>query len=116
MQFKWTDIDKVSFEDIKTLIAHAPSLGSPNFENDFILYTFALDNSLATILTQKGELGNEYLISFMRAGLQGAKLNYPVIDKQAYEVFKALKQFRSYILNNRTKFVIPHSVVRSLFV
>ena len=31
-------------------------------------------------------------------------------------MFKAVKQFRSYILKNRTKVIVPHSVVRSLFV
>ena len=51
VQFKWTDIDKGAFNKIKTSIAHAPSLKSPNFENDFILYTFASDDSLAAVLT-----------------------------------------------------------------
>ena len=51
----------------------------------------------------------------MRTGLQGAELNYTAVDKQAYAVFKA-KQFRQYILKNRTKVIVPHSAVRSLFV
>ena len=46
VQFKWTEIEKVSFKDINTMIAHAPSLRSPDFEKDFILYTFSSDNSL----------------------------------------------------------------------
>ena len=52
----------------------------------------------------------------MRTGLQGVELNYPAIDKQAYAVFKAVKQFRPYILKNRTKVIVPHPAVRSLFV
>ena len=52
----------------------------------------------------------------MSTGLQGAKLNYPAIDKQAYAVFKAVKQFRPYILKNRTKVIVPYPAVRSLFV
>ena len=36
----------------------------------------------------------------MSTGLQGAELNYPAVDKQAYAVFKAVKQFRPYILKN----------------
>ena len=52
----------------------------------------------------------------MSTGLQGAELNYPTIDKQAYAFFKAVKQFRPYILKNRTKVIVPHQVVRSLFV
>ena len=52
----------------------------------------------------------------MSTGLQGAELNYPAVDKQAYAVFKAVKQFRPYILNNRTKVIVPHPAVRYLFV
>ena len=71
VQFKWTDIEKVGFKDIKTKITHAPSLRSPYFEKDFIIYTFSLDNSLAIVLTQKGELGDKYPIYFMRTRFQG---------------------------------------------
>ena len=95
--FKWTEIEKSAFSKIKTIVAHAPSLKSLDFDKDFILYTFASDDSLAAVLTQKEDGGDEFPISFMSTGLQGAKLNYPVVDKQAYTVFKAVKQFRPYI-------------------
>ena len=39
-----------------------------------------------------------------------------MVDKQDFAVFKAVKQFRPYILKNRTKVIVPHPVVRSLFV
>ena len=52
----------------------------------------------------------------MSIGLQGVKLNYPAVDKQDYVVFKAVKQFRSYILKNRMKVIVPHPAVRSLFI
>ena len=51
VQFKWNDSEKNAFNKIKTSIAHAPSLKSTNFEKDFILYTFASDDSLAAVLT-----------------------------------------------------------------
>ena len=60
--------------------------------------------------------GGEFPISFMSTGLQGAKLNYPAINKQAYAVFKAVKQSRPYILKIRTKVIVPYPAVTSLFV
>ena len=51
VQFKWTDVEKNAFNKIKTDIAHAPSLKSPNFDKYFILYTFASDESLGAVLT-----------------------------------------------------------------
>ena len=80
------------------------------------MYTFASDDSLAAVLTQKEDGGDEFPISFMSTGLQGAELNYPAIDKQAYAVFKAVKQFRPYILKNRTKVIVPYPAVRSLLI
>ena len=40
-QFKWIEIEKNAFSKIKTAFAHAPSLKIPDFDKDFILYTFA---------------------------------------------------------------------------
>ena len=113
-QFKWTDIERNAFSKIKTVVAHAPSLKIPYFDKDFVLYTFAYDDSLATVLTQKEDGGDEFPIYFMSTGLQGAELNYPAIDKQAYAVFKAVKQFNPYILKNQTKVIVPYPAARSL--
>ena len=43
-------------------------------------------------------------------------MNYLAVDKQAYAIFKVVKQFRPYILKNRTKVIVPHPAMRSLFV
>ena len=100
VQFKWIDVEKNAFSKIKTAVAHTLSLKSPDFEKNFILYTFASDDSLAAVLTQKEDGGDEFPKSFMNTSIQGDKLNYPAMDKQAYAVFKAVKQFRPYILKN----------------
>ena len=116
VQFKWIDLEKNAFSKIKTFVAHVPSLKSPNFKKDFMLYTFASDDSLAAVLTQKEDGGDKYPISFMSTVLQGVELNYPMADKKAYIVFKVVNKFRPYILKNRTKVIVPHPVVQSLFV
>ena len=62
VQFKWIDVEKNAFSKIKIAIVHAPSLKSLDFDKDFILYTFASDDSLAAVLTQKedGEMSSPY--------------------------------------------------------
>ena len=111
VHLKWTDLEKNAFNKIKTFVAHAPSIKSPNFEKDFILYTFASDDSLAAVLTQKEDGGDEYPVSFMSTGLQGVELNYPAVDKQDFVVFKVVKQFKPFILKNHTKLIVPHPAV-----
>jgi hypothetical protein len=52
----------------------------------------------------------------MSSAFKGVELNYPVVDQQAYAVFKAVKHFRSYLLKSRTKVIVPYPVVRNLLV
>ena len=91
--FKCSKDRKEAFDNIKEAIAETPILRSPNFDNEFILCTFASDHSIVVVLTQKNEDGEEFLVSFMSTRLQGAELKYPAIDKQAFAVFKAVKHF-----------------------
>ena len=86
------------------------------FDNEFILYTFAFDHSIVVVLTQKNEDGEEFLVSFMSTGLQGAELKYPSIDKQSFAVFKVVKHFLPYLLRSHTKIIVPHTMVRALLI
>jgi hypothetical protein len=43
-------------------------------------------------------------------------LNIKRLNKQAYEVFKAVKHFRPYLLKSKTRVVVPYPVVRNLLV
>jgi hypothetical protein len=90
-------------------------LRSPDFSKDLFLYTFASDQSLVSVLTQKDDDNNEAPISFMRTNLQGVELNYPAIDKKAYAIYKVVKHFRYNILKNHTNIIVPLPAVRSLF-
>lgn len=78
---KWKNERKEAFDKIKEAIAETPTLWSPNFDKEFILYTFASNHSTVLVLTHKSEVREEFLVSFMRTGLQGAELNYPAIEK-----------------------------------
>ena len=52
----------------------------------------------------------------MSVRLQGSELNYPDMDKQAYAVYKEVKNFWTYISKNHVTMFIPHPIVRSLFL
>jgi hypothetical protein len=111
VEFKWDDERKKYLSDIKIVISQAPVLQSPNFNKDCFLYTFASDQSLASVLTQKDDYNNEAPVSFMSTNLQGDEMNYLSIDIHAYAVYKEVKHFRYYILKNHTKLIVPHPTV-----
>ena len=67
--FKWTKERREAFDRIKEAIEEAPNLQCSNFDNEFILYTFASDHSIVVVLTQKNEEGEDFPISFMSTGI-----------------------------------------------
>ena len=114
--FKWGQDEQEAFSLIKQAIINAPSLATPNFSESFILYTFASEKSYAAILTQANQEKVETPIAFFSSNLQGGKLNYSDMEKQAYAVFKAIKYFRPFLLKAHTKVVVPFPAVRNLLI
>lgn len=55
MHFKWGDHERETFKEIKEVVIDVPSLSTPNFSDQFILYTFSFELSYAAILTQPNE-------------------------------------------------------------
>ncbi|KAH9297527.1 hypothetical protein KI387_029209, partial [Taxus chinensis] len=53
--FKWNKEGKTTFEEIKKAIAKAPTLVSPYFKKEFIMYCYASEHTLSAILVQKND-------------------------------------------------------------
>jgi hypothetical protein len=115
-QYHWGSLENQAFNAIKMTIIDAPSLMIPEFSQDFTLYTFASDRSYVAVLTQKNDENNEVPIAFMSSAFKGVELNYSAVDQQAYDVFKAVKHFRYYLLKSRMKIIVPYPPVRNLLV
>jgi hypothetical protein len=92
-QYHWGPLENQAFNLVKKSIIDAPSLTSPDFSQDFTLYTFASNRSYSVVLTQKNTENNEVPIAFMSSPFKGTELNYPAVDQQAYVVFKEVKHF-----------------------
>lgn len=48
--------------------------------------------------------------------LKGLELNYPVLEKQEYEIWKVIKYFRPYLLKNDCIIFMLHPTIRSVLV
>ena len=111
---KWTLEAKQAFESIKTALTQAPVLTSPQFDKDFIIFSFASDHTMAAVLLQKDDQGNEKPIAFFSRALRDAPLKYQIMEKQAYALVKAIKDFRVYILYSHVIAYVPNSVVKDI--
>ena len=78
---KWTIEAKQAFEGIKTTLTQTPVLTSPKFDRDFIIFSFSSQHTIAAILLQKDDQGNEKPISFFSRALRDAPLNYQIMEK-----------------------------------
>eukprot|EP00253_Pinus_taeda_P032149 PITA_32149 len=111
---KWTIETKQSFEEIKKALTQTPVLTSPNFDKDFIIFSFASEHTIAIVLLQKDDRGCEKPIAFFSKALRDAPLKYQIMEKQAYALVKAIKDFRVYILYSHVIAYVPNIVVKDI--
>ena len=58
-EIRWTKEAIKSFADIKKALTQAPVLISPNFTKDFHIFSFSLEHTIAGVLLQKNDQGQE---------------------------------------------------------
>ena len=80
----------------------------------FLIFSFASEHTVAAVLLQKNTEGMEQPISFFSKALRDAPLKYNIMEKQAYALIKALKDFRVYILHSHTIAYVPNIVVKDI--
>ena len=73
--FIWDDKAIKSFEDIKDAISQSLVLISPDYSRDFIIFSFASQDTIASVLMQKDDDDYEHPVDFMRKFLRYFELN-----------------------------------------
>eukprot|EP00253_Pinus_taeda_P031918 PITA_31918 len=92
-QVKWTQDVVKSFNLVKLALSSALILISSDYTEDFILFSFASDHTMAAVLMQKKD-EHERAIAFFSRTLRDAALKYNISEKQALALVKSLKDFR----------------------
>jgi hypothetical protein len=89
-EIKWTIEARDSFDQIKKTLTEAPVLVSPDYSKDFLIFSFASFDTIATVLLQKNVEGLEQPIAFFSRALRDEELKYEIMDKQSYALVKDL--------------------------
>jgi len=113
-KLKWTIEAKKAFEEIKIALTKTPTLTSPKFDRDFIIFSFASEHTIAAVLLQKDDQGYENPIAFFSKALRDAPLKYQIMEKQAYALVKSIKDFSVYILYSHVIAYVPNVLVRDI--
>jgi hypothetical protein len=110
-EVKGTAKPRESFVQIKKALTEAPVLIIPKYSKDFLIFSFASFDTVAMVLLQKNEEGQEKPISFFCKALRDAEIRYEIMEKHAYALVKSLISFRVYVLHARvTTYVLSASV------
>ena len=56
-EIKWTAESRGYFAQIKKALTEAPVLISPDYSKDFLIFSFASDDSIAAVLLQRNDQG-----------------------------------------------------------
>ena len=112
--FKWSDIGKRYFEDIKGYIAKDPILVHPYYTKEFIIYCYSSEHTMSSILMQENKEGIQAPNAFMSMPLNNKESRYSQMEKHVYAVVRALKNFRFYILHSHSMIYVPDSAFKSI--
>lgn len=105
-----------SFEKIKHTIGESPVLISHDYTNNFLIVSFALENTITAVLLQKNEEDQEKPIAIFSRSLRDAKLRYATVEKQENALVKALKSFHDYVLHSKVIAYVPSSAIKDVLI
>lgn len=114
-EIKWTTETKQSFNDIKRELTEAQALlVSPDFSKKNLIFCFASKHTVARVLLQKNDQGEEHPIAFYNKILRDATLKYNIMEKKTFALVQAFKDFRVFILQSHIITYVPISVVKDI--
>lgn len=96
---------------VKLSLTTAPVFIIPDYNDEFIIFSFASDHTMAAVLMQKRDK-IKLPIEFFSHNIRDATLMCNIIEKQALDLVKAIKDFIVYILHSRTLAYVPNAAVK----
>ena len=78
---KWSQEEKSTFKRIKQYLVEAPILVIPDYANEFFIFYFSSEETIAFVLLQKNREGHEHPIAFFRKSLRNVEMNYEILEK-----------------------------------
>jgi hypothetical protein len=91
-------------------------LENSDYTKEFLIFSFASEHTIAAVLLQKNDEGFERPIACFSRSLRDAELKYDILEKQAYAMVKALRDFRTYVLHSKVIAYVPSSSVKDILV
>jgi hypothetical protein len=115
-EMKWTTESKNYFGQIKRVVIEAPVLIIPYYSKEFLIFYYASYDTLIVVFLQKNTEGLEHPISFFSRALRDAEMRYDLMEKQAYDLIKDIKDFRMYVMHSNIVSYVPSTLVKDILI
>ncbi len=112
---EWTQKYQDAFDAIKSIVLSRDCLTVIDYskmpENEIFVTTNASDRATSTILTFGPTLETAWPVAFESMKLKGAKLNYPVHEKELLAIIRALKKWKVDLLGSEFLVYTDHKTL-----
>ena len=113
-QWKWGDVEREAFEEIKTKFSNMIMMNHPDFKKVFYLQTDASNVAVGAELYQEDNEKEHLTIAFASRSLLPTEKNYTTTKKELLSIVFAVGKFRTYILGNKTIIRTDHKALSFL--
>ena len=85
-----------------------------NYSKDFYIFSFASEDTMASVLLQKNDQGQEQPLAYMSKILRDSELKYHIVEKQVYDFVNSLKHFKNFIGYTKVIGYVPSSAIKDV--
>lgn len=93
--FRWDEECNKAFGELKSYLAHLPTINQPRQEEVLYLYLSVLETTLSSVLVRE-EVGVQTPIYYTSRALRGAEERYPRAEKMALALVVTARRLRPY--------------------
>lgn len=110
-KWKWNSIHQHAFEEIKKSFMNCKMLKYPEVDQPYMLRCDASSFTVAAVLSQLDEEGNEVIIEITSKCLNEAEKKYSTTEKELLAILHAVRKWRHYLMGNRVTVYTDHQAL-----
>ena len=115
VHFEWDEAYSNAFKRIKRYLLNPPVLGAPIPGKPLVLYIAAQEKSLGAFMAQENEKGKERALYYLSQTLNGAELNYSLIEKMCLALFFAIDKLEHYMQAYTIRLIAKADLIKYVF-
>ncbi len=106
--FVWDSDCEKAFNTLKHSLTSSPIVCHPNYSSPWLLYTDASNDSIGSVLAQKGDDGKERVIAYFSAALNKTEKKWSTFDREFYAIIASVRRFKHYLRDSKFTIITDH--------